>query len=242
MKSLLVLAPAAFLSLVSVHAQALPEGPGKSVFENTCGGCHGLDIVTGQTGTRDVWQDTVDSMRGRGATGSDDDFKLIVDYLTKNFPPPAAAGQAPANAPATTPAAAAAAPATASGFPQGPGESIFENTCGGCHGADIVVGQTGTRDVWQDTIDSMRGRGATGTDDDFKTIVDYLTKYFGVPVNVNSAPAKDLANNLVITTDEAAAIVKYRTDNGNFKDYSDLSKVQGLDIKKLDPIKSRITF
>jgi competence ComEA-like helix-hairpin-helix protein len=59
---------------------------------------------------------------------------------------------------------------------------------------------------------------------------------------VNQAPAKELANNLVITTDEAAAIVKYRTDNGNFKDYSDLSKVQGLDIKKLDPIKSRIKF
>ena len=63
-----------------------------------------------------------------------------------------------------------------------------------------------------------------------------------MPVNVNQAPAKDLASNLVITTDEAAAIVKYRTDNGNFKDYSDLSKVQGLDITKLDPIKSRITF
>ena len=105
-----------------------------------------------------------------------------------------------------------------------------------------MLGQTGTRDVWQDTVDSMRGRGATGTDDDFKMIVDYLTKYFGVPVNVNQAPAKDLASNLVITTDEAAAIVKYRTDNGNFKDYSDLSKVQGLDITKLDPIKSRITF
>src|SRR5665213_2836958 len=45
MKSLLVLASAAVLSLVSVHAQGLPEGPGKSVFENTCGGCHGADIV-----------------------------------------------------------------------------------------------------------------------------------------------------------------------------------------------------
>jgi competence ComEA-like helix-hairpin-helix protein len=238
MKSLLVLAPA-LLAIVSMQAQALPEGPGKSVFENICGSCHGLDVVTGQTGTRAVWQDTVDSMRGRGATGSDDDFKAIVDYLTKNFPPPAAPGQAPAAAPATSSAAAAPAPG---GFPEGPGKSIFENTCGGCHGADIVIGQTGTRDVWQDTVDSMRSRGATGTDDDFKTIVDYLTKYFGVPVNVNQAPAKDLASNLVITADEAAAIVKYRTANGNFKGWDDLAKVQGLDIKKLDPIKSRITF
>ena len=104
MKSLLVLAPAVVLSLVSVHAQALPDGPGKGVFSDICGSCHGLDIVTSQTGTHATWQDLVDDMRGRGATGSDDDFKAIVDYLAKNFP--AAAGQAPAAAPATTPAAA----------------------------------------------------------------------------------------------------------------------------------------
>src|SRR5882724_4681111 len=86
--------------------------------------------------------------------------------------------------------------ANAQGLPEGPGKSVFENTCGGCHGADIVIGQTGTRDVWQDTVDSMRSRGALGTDDDFKQIVNYLTKYFGVPVNVNTAPAKDLVDNL----------------------------------------------
>ncbi|MGH9645417.1 MAG: helix-hairpin-helix domain-containing protein, partial [Bryobacteraceae bacterium] len=130
----------------------------------------------------------------------------------------------------------------AQGLPEDPGKRVFENTCGGCHGADLVLGQTGSHEVWQDTVDSMRSRGALGTDEDFKTIVDYLTKYFGVPVNVNQAPAKELANNLVISNDEAAAIVKYRTDNGNFKDYSDLAKVQGLDVKKLDPIKSRIKF
>ena len=133
-------------------------------------------------------------------------------------------------------------PVHAQGFPEGPGKSIFENTCGGCHGADIVIGQTGTRDVWQDTVDSMRGRGALGSDDDFKAIVNYLTKYFGVPVNVNQAPAKDLASNLDITSAEADAIVKYRADKGNFKEWADLSKVQGLDIKKLEPIKSRIKF
>jgi competence protein ComEA len=133
------------------------------------------------------------------------------------------------------------APMYAQGFPEGPGKSVFENTCGGCHGADIVIGQTGTRDVWQDTVDSMRGRGALGTDDDFKLIVNYLTKYFGVPVNVNTAPAKDLES-LDLTTDEAAAIVKYRTDKGKIKDWDELAKVEGIDIKKVEPIKSRVKF
>jgi competence protein ComEA len=129
----------------------------------------------------------------------------------------------------------------AQGLPEGPGKSIYENTCGGCHGADIVMGQTGTRDVWQDTVDSMRGRGATGTDEDFKVIVNYLTKYFGVSVNVNQAPAKELAESLEITGAEADAIVKARTA-AKIKDWAELSKVQGLDIKKLEPIKTRIKF
>jgi competence protein ComEA len=132
-------------------------------------------------------------------------------------------------------------PMHAQGFPDGPGKSIFENTCGGCHGADIVIGQTGTRDVWQDTVDSMRGRGALGSDDDFKAIVTYLTTYFGVPVNVNSAPAKELVDNLNVTSAEADAIVKAR-DKSKFKEWADLAKVDGLDIKKLEPIKSRIKF
>lgn len=130
----------------------------------------------------------------------------------------------------------------AQSFPDGAGKDIFVNTCGGCHGADIVIGQTGTRDVWQDTVDSMRGRGATGSDDDFKLIVNYLTTYFGVPVNINSAPAKELADNLSLTGAEADAIIKYRTDKGKFKDWSDLAKVNGVDIKKLEPSKSRIKF
>jgi competence protein ComEA len=129
----------------------------------------------------------------------------------------------------------------AQSFPDGPGRSVFENTCGGCHGADIVIGQTGTRDVWQDTVDSMRGRGAIGSDDDFKAIVTYLTTYFGVPVNVNSAPAKELVDNLNVTSAEADAIVKAR-DKSKFKEWADLAKVDGLDIKKLEPIKSRIKF
>jgi competence protein ComEA len=132
-------------------------------------------------------------------------------------------------------------PVHAQGLPDGPGKSIYENTCGGCHGADIVTGQTGTRDVWQDTVDSMRARGATGTDDDFKVIVNYLTKYFGVAVNVNQAPAKELAESLEITGAEADAIVKART-GAKIKDWAELSKVQGLDIKKLEPIKTRIKF
>jgi len=133
-------------------------------------------------------------------------------------------------------------PAQAQGLPDGPNKQLFENTCGGCHGADVVIGSTGTKERWTDTVDSMRSRGASGSEADFEKIIAYLTKYFGMPVNVNKAVAKDLATELDITPAEAAAIVKYRTDKGNFKAWADLTKVTGLDIAKLEPLKGRITF
>ena len=58
---------------------------------------------------------------------------------------------------------------------------------------------------------------------------------------MNSAPAKELVDNLNLTSAEADAVVKARTA-AKLKDWADLAKVQGLDIKKLEPIKSRIKF
>lgn len=127
-------------------------------------------------------------------------------------------------------------------LPAGPGKDQVETVCTACHGPEAITAMTGTKDIWQSVVDDMKSRGAAGSDDDFKAIVNYLAKYFGPDVNVNTAPAADLADQLFLTSDEAAAIVKYRTDNGNFKAWDDLKKVPGLDIAKLEPIQKRIKF
>jgi competence ComEA-like helix-hairpin-helix protein len=62
-----------------------------------------------------------------------------------------------------------------------------------------------------------------------------------MPVNVNAASAKDLETELGVSTQEAEAIVKYRTATP-FVAYTDMAKVQGLDTKKLDLLKGRIAF
>jgi competence protein ComEA len=72
--------------------------------------------------------------------------------------------------------------------------------------------------------------------------VAYLARFFGPDVNVNRASAPDLESQLEITADEAGAIVKFREAQGKLKDFSDLAKVPGLDVKKLEPIKQRIVF
>lgn len=126
-------------------------------------------------------------------------------------------------------------------IPAGPGKDVVQRVCTACHDLGAVQTMTGDKDTWQSISDDMRSRGADGTDEDFKTVVAYLSKYFGSPVNVNTADAKALMV-LDITDAEAAAIVKYRADKGNYKTFADLSNVPGLDVKKIEPLKKRIKF
>lgn len=132
--------------------------------------------------------------------------------------------------------------ARAQDLPDGAGREVTNRVCGACHEAGVVVKYHNAKDEWQSIVEDMRGRGADGSDDDFKAIVSYLAHYFGLEVNVNKAAAADLESQLEITAAEAAAIVKYRQDQGNFKGFSDLGKVPGLDMKKIEPIKQRIVF
>jgi len=100
----------------------------------------------------------------------------------------------------------------------------------------------GGADIWQSVIDDMKSRGADGTDEDFKTIITYLSKYFGPAVKINTDSAKDISANLGLTDAEGAAIVKYRTDNGNFHTWDDVMKVPGLDTSKLKGLQQRVKF
>ena len=127
-------------------------------------------------------------------------------------------------------------------LPAGPGKDTVEKVCTACHGLEAIVALQGGKDIWQSVVDDMKGRGADGSNEDFNAIVNYLSKYFGNNVNVNTAPAKELTDNLELTAAEADAIVKYRADKGNFKEFADLKKVPGLDASKLEPIQKRIKF
>ncbi len=98
------LLPGIFLALVvgpSVCVgQQLPPGPGKEPFERVCSTCHALNVATQTKRTHTGWEGTVETMRGRGASGSEADFDRIVQYLTDNFGPVNAAGAHPTAKPA----------------------------------------------------------------------------------------------------------------------------------------------
>jgi hypothetical protein len=132
-------------------------------------------------------------------------------------------------------------PAKAQGLPEGEGRDVYETVCGACHGADIVIGSQGTRARWEETTDSMKNRGASGSEADFATVVNYLSKYFGISINVNTAAAADLEKELGLSKPEVEAIVKARTTT-KIVSYDALIKVPGVDAKGLEGIKSRLKF
>ena len=127
-------------------------------------------------------------------------------------------------------------------LPEGPGKESLEKTCTTCHDLSAVTSMAGGTDIWQSVVDDMKSRGADGTDADFKAIVTYLAKYYGPPVKINTDTAASIQTNLGLTEAEAAAIVKYRTDKGNFKVWADLAKVPGLDVSKINGLKARIKY
>jgi len=127
-------------------------------------------------------------------------------------------------------------------LPDGPGKRLVEEICTGCHGLESVTSQRATRQGWESTVDYMIQRGASMKEEDARVIVDYLAKNFAAKVNVNKASAKDIASGLDLTAQEADAIVNYRKANGDFKDWDSLTKVTGVDAKKLAAKKDLVTF
>ena len=67
-------------------------------------------------------------------------------------------------------------------LPDAPGKAAMRKVCGSCHGAELVIGRKEARETWATVVDDMIQRGATGTDDEFFEVVDYLAS-IGVPLD-----------------------------------------------------------
>ncbi len=136
--------------------------------------------------------------------------------------------------------------AAAQTLPDGPGKEVVEKMCTPCHGLENVTRARMTKERWGSVVDDMVSRGATGTDDEIDQVINYLAANFSrasvQKVNVNKATSADLAAGLGISAADADAIVHYRADKGNFKELQDVTKVPGIDTKKIESAKDRLEF
>jgi len=129
-------------------------------------------------------------------------------------------------------------------MPDGPGRDAVGKVCTQCHGMDNIRKMRLDKDGWSDEISQMIDRGAEGSDDEISAVTDYLVAHFGKDSKVlmNSAPIAELKAVLGFSTDEAKAIVAWRAQNGDFRDWQDVSKVPGVDASKVEAKKDLMAF
>lgn len=131
-------------------------------------------------------------------------------------------------------------------LPDGPGKAETERICSQCHELARSISLRQNHAGWQATMDKMITLGAKGTDQEFQTVVNYLSAHYPadeVPrINVNTARAIDLEAGLTLRRSQAAAIIEYRAKNGPFKSIEDLEKVPGIDVARIEAKKDRLTF
>src|SRR5262245_57401860 len=89
-------------------------------------------------------------------------------------------------------------------LPEDQHKQLFVNVCGSCHEADLVIGDPREPQGWSFTVDRMVEKGASASDEELEQIVNYLVKYFGMPVNMNSADVEEIQT-LGLTEDQAKA-------------------------------------
>ena len=131
-------------------------------------------------------------------------------------------------------------------LPEGPARTIIENRCIGCHDVSKAVSVRQDRIGWAATLNKMVGLGFKGTDEELRAVLEYLTENYPAdelpPLNVNKARAIQLESRLSLKRSEAAAIIRYRKEHGDFKSIEDLLKVPGIDAAIIESKKDRLAF
>lgn len=145
----------------------LPEGPGRSLVSMQCAGCHALDVALSKRGTPDEWSAIVKTMIERGAPITGADAATIAAYLGQHFGP---------NAPAPAPAAR---PGQVASLPDLPGRDVLTRKCMQCHQMSMWTALRQDRKAWESVVYRMVGRGALWTEDDIRTMADYLARVRG---------------------------------------------------------------
>lgn len=144
----------------------LPRGPVRQVILKSCTACHGIDDYAFHALDRAGWQALIDTKhKAGGVVISDEDRSILLDWLVVKFGPDSKPFQ-PAQGPPPT-------------FADNAARRILENACTACHSLERVDGARFTEEKWRATVTEMRSKGARLADEDFSTLVEYLTRTHG---------------------------------------------------------------
>ena len=122
-----------------------------------------------------------------------------------------------------------------------PAHELFIQTCNRCHDAARITALRRTKTEWEEVINKMIERGATGSEEDFVTVFGYLRRHYG-KVYINSATSDEITTTLRLSSKDADAVIAFRKANGNFQDFDAVKKVPDIDVKTLEEHKDAVAF
>ena len=140
---------------------------------------------------------------------------------------------------ATTRAVDAQAPSDK--LPEAPAKATVVRLCTSCHDSSIITDAPRTVAGWDDMMYLMKDFGAMGTEEEWKTVFEYLVTHLAL-LEVNKAEAAHVRLVFGVSETVAADVVAYRDKQGGFKTIDDLKKAPGLDAAKVDALKDRLLF
>jgi len=115
----------------------------------------------------------------------------------------------------------------------------LKTVCARCHNLQIVLDTPMSYDAWHDTVQNMMDRGATGTDQKFADVMDYLHRTM-TTIDVNTADADELQTVLHVPEATAQAILARRSTQ-KFTGLADLKSVPGVNAAAVDA-KAKLIF
>lgn len=132
-------------------------------------------------------------------------------------------------------------------MPDGPGKQIILRECTACHLPDHFTKYRHTPEEWQAIVIRMGQRVRSATKEELDTVQKYLTTNFpkvddATKLNVNKATPDEIASRLGLTLDEAKAVVDYRQRHGTFREWGELLAIYGVDGRKIEAAKDRMSF
>jgi competence protein ComEA len=115
----------------------------------------------------------------------------------------------------------------------------FKAVCARCHNLQLVMDTPMSYNAWHDTVQTMMDRGATGTDQQFADVMDYLHRTM-TTIDVNTADPDELKIVLHVPEATAQAIIARRSTQ-KFTSLADLKSVAGVHASTVDS-KARLIF
>lgn len=132
-------------------------------------------------------------------------------------------------------------------FPDGPAKEYLQNICLQCHQPAQLLSQHRTEEDWKRTVARMAQKGVSAPTEQFDAIAVYMAKNFGksedtTKLNMNKAKPDEIVKVIGLTPDEAQALVTYREKHGDYREWGEMLVVYGVDGRKLEAAKDKMTF